>query len=275
MRTRRVVQRALGGGTGWAIAAITALTLGLSACAKTPETKVTLIEDDGGAPTGPAASGPTAESTTTAAKRVSANTGATDTAVIETTGPPPTSTPTGERLADGSVVSAGGYVARTPTTKNGILKGPGWTKEQQPYVDLLYEYFDELQLAQMSENPTGEPTEAMLALEEPRRDLNAQATDPVHRYLKLRLKQNGKLTWPSPSRSQFVVTGVQDGKYSQLYRACEINDSVAVDVTTGKVVDASTWSVRWNFAVSLRGEEPRVFGALPMESAEGTDLCEW
>jgi hypothetical protein len=251
------------------------LTLGLSACAKTPETKVTLIEDDGGAPTGPAASGPTAESTTTAAKRVSANTGATDTAVIETTGPPPTSTPTGERLADGSVVSAGGYVARTPTTKNGILKGPGWTKEQQPYVDLLYEYFDELQLAQMSENPTGEPTEAMLALEEPRRDLNAQGTDPVHRRLQRNFERNITTTWPDGSRSQMVITGVQTGEHAQLYRACEINDTIAVDLHTGKVVNDQTASARWNFAVPLPGEPPKVLVALQTEAEAGTSLCEW
>ena len=54
----------------------------------------------------------------------------------------PTSTPSAKRLVDGTVISAGGYTARTPSVANGMLLEPAWSVEQQPIVDMIHKYID-------------------------------------------------------------------------------------------------------------------------------------
>lgn len=47
------------------------------------------------------------------------------------------------RDADGMVLSAGGYVAKTPMTAHGMLLEPKWGPSEQPVADMLHRYIDE------------------------------------------------------------------------------------------------------------------------------------
>lgn len=264
---------------GWRSLSVVGVAVGLLlGCSKDPEVSITSITDDEAVATGSTAdtaastSAPGSSTPTTVAGDEGYSIATTSTQAKQ----PPTSTPSAKRLEDGSVVSAGGYVARTPSVANGMLKEPQWSLEQQPYVDMLHEYFDEFFLAQADGvEPTGKPTPEMLALEEERKDLNPQGTGGVRLRFEKRLEQMGMATWPPDSKSQIVITGVVPAKYSQNFRLCELNDQVVRHYPDGRAIEGGVSSRRWSVAVSPAGTTPRVFTAFLIEGADGGELCDF
>ncbi|MBK7166771.1 MAG: hypothetical protein IPH81_16305 [Candidatus Microthrix sp.] len=83
---------------------------------------------------------------------------------------PPTSAPSAERFADGTVVSAGGYEAKTPAVARGLLLEPEWTDEQQEAADVIHEYLDAMITTVTDTKPDTEIPTSMTDLERP--DLN-------------------------------------------------------------------------------------------------------
>ncbi len=254
----------------------------LAGCSGDPEVGVTTLPGDAGEVSGAStsATASTASTASTAAPSTAKASTGDDEYSIATTSTqakqPPTSTPSAKRLDDGSVVSAGGYVARTPSVANGMLKEPQWSLEQQPYVDMLHEYFDEFYLAQADGvEPTGKPTPEMLALEDERKDLNPQGIRAPRHRLEHRLATRSMATWPPETKSQIVITGVSTTKYSQNFRVCELNDQVARHFPDGRIIDDDISSITWKVVVSLQGEAPRVHIAIVLDQIAGTELCDW
>ena len=152
---------------GWRSLSVVGVAVGLLlGCSKDPEVSITSITDEEVATTGSTTD--TTASTVAPGSSTPTTVAGDDGYSIATTSTqakqPPTSTPSAKRLEDGSVVSAGGYVARTPSVANGMRKEPQWSLEQQPYVDMLHEYFDEFVLSQADGvETTGKPTPEMLS----------------------------------------------------------------------------------------------------------------
>jgi hypothetical protein len=254
----------------------------LAGCSGDPEVGVTTLPGDAGEVSGAStsATASTASTASTAAPSTAKASTGDDEYSIATTSTqakqPPTSTPSAKRLDDGSVVSAGGYVARTPSVANGMLKEPQWSLEQQPYVDMLHEYFDEFYLAQADGvEPTGKPTPEMLALEDERKDLNPQGIRFPRWRLERRKATGTMATWPESSKSQVVITGMSTTEYSQNFRVCELNDQVARTYPGGIITDAAISSDLWTVAVSKQGEEPKLQVAINLDHSNDVSLCDW
>lgn len=263
---------------GWRSLSVVGVAVGLLlGCSKDPEVSITSITDEEVATTGSTTDttaspvAPGSSTPTTVAGDDGYSIATTSTQAKQ----PPTSTPSAKRLEDGSVVSAGGYVARTPSVANGMLKEPQWSLEQQPYVDMLHEYFDEFFLAQADGvEPTGKPTPEMLALEEERKDLNPHGIAAPSFFLGKRLDEMSMATWPPETDSQIVITEVVSTKLSQNFRICELNDQVIRRYPEGEVVDDGVSSLAWRVSVSLPGAEPKVHTAFIVDGESGPGACE-
>lgn len=172
----------------------------------------------------------------------------------------PTSTPSAKRLVDGTVISAGGYTARTPSVANGMLLEPAWSVEQQPIVDMIHKYIDAWYLAQAEPHPTGKPSQEMLDLENPRTDLNAQGVDAMHSRLSNLVKLNQKATWADTGvETFFALTNVQTTQNGLvIFLGCELNALAMADQDSGKIVDDKIAEVAWQIAVEIERQPPAV-----------------
>lgn len=256
---------------GQHFALVAGIVLGLASCGGTADPTITDIANDAPTSTTSTDSVPTTEPpATTLAPTTSAQPTTTEAAVSV----PPTSAPSAKRLADGTVISIGGYKARTPSVANGMLLEPAWTVEQQPIVDMIHAYIDAWYLAQAEPHPTGKPSQEMLDLEDPRTDLNA---DPIRTASRLELvrENNRRATWkPDDQDSYFAMTNVRAGTNGILvFSACERNALAMVDIATGEVVDDAIATVRWEIATPADSDTPQINAAIHSGGQTGDGAC--
>ena len=253
-------------------ALVAGIVLGLASCGGTADPTITDIANDAPTSTTSTDSVPTTEPpATTLAPTTSAQPTTTEAAVSV----PPTSAPSAERLADGTVISIGGYKARTPSVANGMLLEPAWTVEQQPIVDMIHAYIDAWYLAQAEPHPTGKPSQEMLDLEEIRRDRNAKGLDEIHNVLRRLADNSERNKFRESPDGYFALTNVQLAEGGvQMFQACEVNDLQTVDAANGEVTADRTSSVRWSLLTTGDSADPKISNAVVITAKLGRDLCE-
>ena len=252
-------------------ALVAGIVLGLASCGGTADPTITDIANDAPTSTTSTDSVPTTEPpATTLAPTTSAQPTTTEAAVSV----PPTSAPSAKRLADGTVISIGGYKARTPSVANGMLLEPAWTVEQQPIVDMIHAYIDAWYLAQAEPHPTGKPSQEMLDLEDPRTDLNALGVDASHRRLERLAERNGRATWLPERPSSFKIFAVSEGEESiLLFMACEVNHLAIVDQDSGATINDEPSSAIWHIVTSTDPATAKITNFLRIKSIDGVSLC--
>lgn len=198
----------------------------------------------------------------------------------------PMKAPSASRAADGTVTSAGGYVARTIQTANGMLLEPKWTKAEQPTVDIIHAYIDEWFLAEADDDLTPGPSQAMLDLEDPHGEIAPTeplyAKDPYDSHIHLDAYQrDGDVTRvPVGSKSYVYVKNTfygddsVTGKSRLIYwYACSADDMVGVDLKSGEVTDAGFSSAYHEYATGPNSDPGGIWIMGQRHSTSGRGTC--
>ncbi|MEZ5372250.1 MAG: hypothetical protein R2704_05865 [Microthrixaceae bacterium] len=185
----------------------------------------------------------------------------------------PTSAPSAERLADGTVVSAGGYEAKTPAIARGMLLEPEWTDEQQEAADVIHQYLDAMIEAITDKKPDTEIPTSMTDLERP--DLNSggvqqlQTQNYVRRDGTRRVLGRGQKA--QNPRSGSTSCPRSDGRMQ--VAMCEYNDYVARDLSTDEVLDQSVSSSFWDSQVAPTDSGWRIVAFIKANGEDGRAGC--
>ena len=158
----------------------------------------------------------------------------------------PTSAPSAERFADGSVVSAGGYEAKTPAVARGLLLEPEWTDEQQEAADVIHEYLDAMITTVTDTKPDTEIPTSMTDLERP--DLNSQTAYWV-----------------------FDLSTLEGGRLQ--VAMCEYNQFDVRDIATDKLIDDGASSSFWDGQIAPTDAGWRMVTLLHQGSKKGRTGC--
>ena len=162
---------------------------------------------------------------------------------------PPTSAPSAERFADGTVVSAGGYEAKTPAVARGLLLEPEWTDEQQEAADVIHEYLDAMITTVTDTKPDTEIPTSMTDLERP--DLLGQVEPLFESHVRVqRLTDQGSYyAYPRNSEGAFWIDDISPAANERIQISlCEYNDyesrSAKTDETKNDGVSSAFWEAQ-------------------------------
>ena len=161
----------------------------------------------------------------------------------------PTSAPSAERFADGTVVSAGGYEAKTPAVARGLLLEPEWTDEQQEAADVIHEYLDAMITTVTDTKPDTEIPTSMTDLERP--DLLGQVEPLFESHVRVqRLTDQGSYyAYPRNSEGAFWIDDISPAANERIQISlCEYNDyesrSAKTDETKNDGVSSAFWEAQ-------------------------------
>ena len=162
---------------------------------------------------------------------------------------PPTSAPSAERFADGTVVSAGGYEAKTPAVARGLLLEPEWPDEQQEAADVIHEYLDAMITTVTDTKPDTEIPTSMTDLERP--DLLGQVEPLFESHVRVqRLTDQGSYyAYPRNSEGAFWIDDISPAANERIQISlCEYNDyesrSAKTDETKNDGVSSAFWEAQ-------------------------------
>ena len=192
---------------------------------------------------------------------------------IETT-VPPTSAPSAERFADGTVVSAGGYEAKTPAVARGLLLEPEWTDEQQEAADVIHEYLDAMITTVTDTKPDAKIPTSMTDLERP--DLNSAGLVQLDTQNLVRgaTRLNQYMAEPEDSQTAYWVFDLSTLEGGRLQVAmCDYNDLLGKDLDTGVVVDDAITSAFWDGQLARTDNGWRVVTLLHQGAKKGRTGC--
>ncbi|MBK6310349.1 MAG: hypothetical protein IPF42_07095 [Candidatus Microthrix sp.] len=161
----------------------------------------------------------------------------------------PTSAPSAERFADGTVVSAGGYEAKTPAVARGLLLEPEWTDEQQEAADVIHEYLDAMITTVTDTKPDTTIPTSMTDLERP--DLLGQVEPLFESHVRVqRLTDQGSYyAYPRNSEGAFWIDDISPAANERIQISlCEYNDyesrSAKTDETKNDGVSSAFWEAQ-------------------------------
>lgn len=180
----------------------------------------------------------------------------------------PTSTPSAERFADGSVVSAGGYEAKTPAVARGLLLEPKWTKKQQEAADVIHEYLDAMITTVTDKKPDTKIPTSMTDLERP--DLLGQAQPLLESHVRIhRLTAQGSYyAYPSDSTGSFWIDGISTAANSRIQVSlCEFNDYESRSAKTDEIKNDGVSSAFWEAQLAPTPDGLR-FTAMVLQNAK-------
>lgn len=186
----------------------------------------------------------------------------------------PTSAPSAERLADGTVVSAGGYEAKTPAIARGMLLEPEWTDEQQEAADVIHQYLDAMVETITDKKPDTEIPTAMTDLERP--DLNSAGLVQLDTQNLVRgaTNLNQYMAEPADSATAYWVFDLTPVAGDRLQVAmCEFNQFDVRDMTTDELLDEGASSSFWDGQMAPTDGGWRIVGLLHQGSKKGRTGC--
>ena len=186
----------------------------------------------------------------------------------------PTSAPSAERFADGSVVSAGGYEAKTPAVARGLLLEPKWTKKQQAAADVIHEYLDAMITTVTDKKPDTKIPTSMTDLERP--DLNSAGLVQLDTQNLVRgaTRLNQYMVEPEGSETAYWVFDLSTLEGGRLQVAmCDYNDLLGRDLDTDAVVDDATTSAFWDGQLAPTDQGWRVVTLLHQGAKKGRAGC--
>lgn len=186
----------------------------------------------------------------------------------------PTSTPSAERFADGTVVSAGGYEAKTPAVARGLLLEPEWTEEQQEAADVIHQYLDAMIETVTDKKPDTEIPTSMTDLERP--DLNSAGLVQLDTQNLVRgtTKLNQYMVEPEGSESAYWVFDLTPVAGDRLQVAmCEYNQFDVRDLTTDEVIDDGGSTSFWDGQIAPTDSGWRMVTLLHQGSKKGRVGC--
>lgn len=186
----------------------------------------------------------------------------------------PTSAPSAERFADGAVVSAGGYEAKTPAVARGLLLEPEWTDEQQEAADVIHEYLDAMITTVTDTKPDTEIPTSMTDLERP--DLNSAGLVQLDTQNLVRgaTRLNQYMAEPEDSQTAYWVFDLSTLEGGRLQVAmCDYNDLLGKDLDTGVVVDDAITSAFWDGQLARTDNGWRVVTLLHQGAKKGRTGC--
>ena len=187
---------------------------------------------------------------------------------------PPTSAPSAERRADGTVVSAGGYRAKTPAVARGLLLEPTWTDEQQEAADVIHRYLDAMVITITDRRPDTTIPTSMTDLERP--DLNPAGLRQLQTQNVVRGNTRIGQYWVEPpeSESAFWVFGLTELKKGRLQVAlCEYNDFRYQSLKTDEILDSGTSSSFWDGQMAPTEPGWRVVAFVKTHAKNGRTGC--
>lgn len=258
-----------------------ALLITTAGCGGDPDTTVTPLAEaasttstaaapgDSGAKAPPTAKAEPAEPTDSAESPKSAESSASDESSVT-----PTSAPSAERFADGSVVSAGGYEAKTPAVARGLLLEPEWTDEQQEAADVIHQYLDAMITAVTDKKPDKKIPTAMTDLERP--DLNSAGLVQLDTQNLVRgaTRLNQYMAEPKNSQTAYWVFDLSTLEGGRLQVAmCEYNQFDVRDMATDKVLDDGASSSFWDGQIAPTDAGWRMVTLLHQGSKKGRNGC--
>ena len=170
---------------------------------------------------------------------------------------PPTSAPSAERRADGTVVSAGGYRAKTPAVARGLLLEPTWTDEQQEAADVIHRYLDAMVITITDRRPDTTIPTSMTDLERP--DLNPAGLRQLQTQNVVRGNTRIGQYWVEPpeSESAFWVFGLTELK----------------SLKTDEILDSGTSSSFWDGQMAPTEPGWRVVAFVKTHAKNGRTGC--
>ena len=186
----------------------------------------------------------------------------------------PTSAPSAERFADGAVVSAGGYEAKTPAVARGLLLEPEWTDEQQEAADVIHEYLDAMITTVTDTKPDTEIPTSMTDLERP--DLNSAGLVQLDTQNLVRgaTRLNQYMAEPEDSQTAYWVFDLSTLEGGRLQVAmCEYNQFDVRDIATDKLIDDGASSSFWDGQIAPTDAGWRMVTLLHQGSKKGRTGC--
>ncbi|MEZ5380463.1 MAG: hypothetical protein R2754_01565 [Microthrixaceae bacterium] len=256
--------------------AATALTvaMALAAACGSGDTSVTPIA--GGITTAPppTSSADTTTSTDTEGSGRSSSTTAKPEAAPTTV--TPTSAPSAERLADGTVISAGGYEAKTPAVARGLLLEPKWTPDEQEAADVIHQYLDAMISTVTDKKPDPKVPTSMTDLERPDLNLGGFGADQLDgRKVVLGSHKLGQY-WVEPPDAQtaywvFDLSPLADGRLQ--VAMCEFNDMEYRNLQTDALEDGEITSAFWDGQLAKPDDEWRIVAFVHQGSNPGRTGC--
>ncbi len=186
----------------------------------------------------------------------------------------PASAPSAERFADGSVVSAGGYEAKTPAVARGLLLEPEWTDEQQEAADVIHEYLDAMITTVTDTKPDTTIPTSMTDLERP--DLNSAGLVQLDTQNLVRgaTKLNQYMAEPEDSQTAYWLFDLSTLEGGRLQVAmCDYNDLLGKDLDSGVVVDDAISSAFWDGQLAPTERGWRVVTLVHQGAKEGRTGC--
>ncbi|MCB1029638.1 MAG: hypothetical protein KDB24_17935 [Microthrixaceae bacterium] len=186
----------------------------------------------------------------------------------------PTSAPSAERLADGTVVSAGGYEAKTPAIARGMLLEPEWTDEQQEAADVTHQYLDAMIETITDKKPDTEIPTSMTDLERP--DLNSGGLVQLDTQNMVRGVTRLDGYWVEPTRAEtaFWVSDLASLPDERIQIGlCEYNDFERHRFADGEVLNDEAVSAYWDGQMAKTSAGWRVVGLLRQEAKDGRAGC--
>lgn len=185
----------------------------------------------------------------------------------------PTSAPSAERFADGTVVSAGGYEAKTPAVARGLLLEPEWADEQQEAADVIHEYLDAMIATVTDTKPDTEIPTSMTDLERPDLLGEEQLLGSHTRIARL-TDQNAYYTYPVSSEGAFWVDGISPAANDRIQISmCEYNDYERRSLKTNEVENDGASSAFWEAQLVPTTAGLRLTGIVLQSGGNGKTSC--
>ncbi len=186
---------------------------------------------------------------------------------------PPTSAPSAERFADGTVVSAGGYEAKTPAVARGLLLEPEWTDEQQEAADVIHEYLDAMITTVTDTKPDTTIPTSMTDLERPDLLGEEQLLGSHTRITRL-TDQNAYYTYPVNSEGAFWVDGISPAANDRIQISmCEYNDYERRSLKSNDVENDGASSAFWEAQLVPTTAGLRLTGIVLQSGGNGKTSC--
>ena len=186
----------------------------------------------------------------------------------------PTSAPSAERFADGAVVSAGGYEAKTPAVARGLLLEPEWTDEQQEAADVIHEYLDAMITTVTDTKPDAKIPTSMTDLERP--DLNSAGLVQLDTQNLVRgmTKTGGYWIDPTGSQSAYWVSALDNLASGRMQVGmCEYNEFERRAFENDHVIDDDVGTAYWDGQIAPTKPGWRIVTLLHQGTEKGRVGC--
>ena len=186
----------------------------------------------------------------------------------------PTSTPSAERFADGAVVSAGGYEAKTPAVARGLLLEPEWTDEQQEAADVIHEYLDAMITTVTDTKPDAKIPTSMTDLERP--DLNSAGLVQLDTQNLVRgmTKTGGYWIDPTGSQSAYWVSALDNLASGRMQVGmCEYNEFQRLALENDYLIDDDVGTAYWDGQIAPTEPGWRIVTLLHQGTEKGRVGC--